>query len=112
MYIENIFGMANLYPKRTGLPMVFWVDNVGSDRTTKHNLPRIKVQNILGDKRTDDVFSLSISKEPEILAGECKLSSSDLKIIMQYVIDNYDILMQHWNGEIDEDELKEILYNK
>lgn len=40
--------MANLYPKHTGLPVVIWVDNVGSDRHLEHNLPRVKVQNVRG----------------------------------------------------------------
>ena len=45
---EYIFGMANLYPKHTGLPVIIWVDNVGSARNVQHNVPRVKVQNVKG----------------------------------------------------------------
>lgn len=109
---EPILGMTNLYPKRTHLPVVIWVDNLGSARKGKHNEPRIKVQNVKGDKAVDDTFSLSISKNPEILSGKRKLSNDDYKEIVKFVSDNYDVLMKHWNQEIDEDELKEIIYNR
>ena len=36
---EDILCMANLYPKRTGFPYLIWVDNLGSARNNKHNLP-------------------------------------------------------------------------
>lgn len=104
--------MANLYPKRTHLPVVICVDILGSARKGKHNEPRIKVQNVKGDKTVDDTFSLSISKNPEILAGKRKLSNDEYKEIVKFVSDNYDVLMKHWNQEIDEDELKEIIYNR
>jgi len=109
---EQVYGMANLYPKRTGLPVIIWVDNVGAFRTNKHNMPRVKVQNVKGDKAIDDTFSLSIELEPKVLAGECKLSSKDLKAVTEYISDNYEVLMKAWNQEIDEDELKDILYHK
>lgn len=109
---EPILRMANLYPKRTHLPVVIWVDNLGSARKGKHNEPRIKVQNVKDDKAVDDTFSLSISKNPEILSGKRKLSNDDYKEIVKFVSDNYDVLMKHWNQEIDEDELKEIIYNR
>lgn len=109
---ESILGMANLYPKRTHLPVVIGVDNLGSARKGKHNEPRIKVQNVKGDKAIDDTFSLSISMNPKILAGKCKLSNDDYREIVNFVSDNFDVLMKHWNQEIDEDDLKEIIYNR
>lgn len=102
--------MANLYPKHTGLPVVIWVDNVGSDRHLEHNLPRVKVQNVRGGgKRSDDVFSASISRNPEVLAGENKLSKKDWKEVQEFISSNYKLLMDHWNGEIDEYELKDLV---
>lgn len=107
---SDIFAMANLYPKRTGLPYLIWVDNLGCKRKVKHNVPRLKVQNSKGDNVVDDAFVLSISKSPEVLSGRCKLNSSELNEVKQYVSDHYDDFIAHWNQEIDEDELKERLY--
>lgn len=72
-------------------------------------MPRLKVQNVRGNKAVDDTFSVSISKEPEVLSGENKLSSKDWKIVKQFISDNYEYFMQHWNQEIDEYELKDLL---
>ena len=71
---QDIFAMANLYPKRTGLPAIIWVDNLGKARNVEHNLPRVKIQNIPGNTAVDDTFEVLISKNPEILKGECKLN--------------------------------------
>ena len=106
----NIFGMANLYPKRTGLPVIIWVDSVGIARNNKHYLPRVKIQNTPGNKATLDTFSVLISKTPRILSGKCKLSSDDLQTMFNYVSEHCQDLMDLWNQKIDEDELKERLY--
>lgn len=105
----DIFGMANLYPKHTGLPVIIWVDNVGCGRNVQHDLPRVKVQNVKGNRAVDDTFSLSISDSPEILAGQCKLSNRDLKCVKNFIIEHEAEFMQHWNQEIDEYELKDLL---
>lgn len=106
---QDIFCMANLYLKRTGFPYLIWADNLGVARKNKYNLPRIKVQNVKGDKVIDDAFVISISKTPEVLAGRCKIGS-DLNAVKQYIQEHYDDFMAHWNQEIDEDELKDRLY--
>lgn len=107
---EILLEMSALYKKRTELPINIWVDDIGAGRNNKHNLPRIKVQNNYADRTSEDTFSVSISKTPEILAGECKLKQKDLKEIFDWIIKNYDVLYKHWNQEIDTDELKELLY--
>lgn len=109
---QDVFGMANLYPKRTGLPVVLWVDNVGVNRNVEHNKPRIKVQNTLGDKVVDDTFTLSLEKNPAVLAGNNKLNSKVFKLVVNYVKDHLDDFLASWYQEIDEDELKERLYIK
>ena len=109
---DDIFAMANLYPKRTGLPVIIWVDNLGSARNVEHNLPRVKVQNILGDKAVDDTFEVSISLDPKILSGTCKLNRKTKQIVFDYIREHFDDFMEHWNQEIDEDDLKERLYVK
>jgi hypothetical protein len=107
---EILLEMSALYKKKTNLPINIWVDDIGAGRNNKHNLPRIKVQNDYGDRTTEDNFSVSISKTPEILVGDCKLKQKDLNKIFDWIKENYDLLIKHWNQEIDTDELKELLY--
>lgn len=107
---DDVECMANLYPKRTGLPVLIWVDNLGKARNIEHNFPRLKIQNDRGDKAVDDSFEVSISKDPQILSGECKLSIKDRKQIFDYISNHYQDFMDMWNQDIDEDELKDRLY--
>ena len=108
---DILFEMSNLVKRKTGLPVNIWVDDIGVNRKNKHNLPRIKVQNNTADKRQEDTFSLTISKTPEVVAGTCKLDNAILDTVKNYIIKNYNVLMQHWNQEIDIEELKDILYS-
>lgn len=113
LYVKDrVFGMANLYPKRTGLPVVIWVDNVGSARNVKHNVPRIKVQNVPGNKVVDDTFSLTLEENPKVIAGKVKLDSKTFNMVVQYVKKYLQVFLDGWNQVIDEDELKEKLYIK
>ena len=102
--------MSTIYKKRSKLPVNIWVDDIGNNQSIEHNIPKIKVQNNESDKVQDDTFVLSIEKNPKILAGECKLKSNQLKEIEKFIINNYDLLIQHWNQEIDTDDLKDIIY--
>ena len=104
--------MSNLIKRKTGLPVNIWVDDIGVIRKTKHNEPRIKVQNNTSNTRQEDTFSLSISLNPEVISGECKLSSYNYNKVCNYVRTNYKPLMDYWNQKIDIEELKEILFDK
>lgn len=106
---DEVFGMSNLYPKHTGLPVILWVDNVGANRKSKHNLPRLKVQNTKGDRSNEDTFTLSIDSNPKILSGKCKLNSKDLNLVKQFIVNHLDDFLLQWNQEIDEYELKDRL---
>ena len=113
-YLDGyIFGMSNLYPSKTGLPVCVWVDTVGSERNVPHNIPRIKVQNTKGNRvDKDQYFVMSISQDPEVLAGECELQSKDRKQIEDWIKKYEDVLIKHWYQLIDDDDLREIVYTK
>lgn len=40
---QNVFGMANLTPRRTRLSCDIWLDHRGCERTVEHNCARVKV---------------------------------------------------------------------
>lgn len=103
--------MSNLIKRKTGLPVNIWVDDIGVERNVEHNEPRIKVQNNTSDKRQDDTFELTISKNPYVISGICKLSSKNLNKVKNYVIKYYEPLMDYWNQKIDIEDLKDILFN-
>lgn len=41
---EDIFGMANLTPNRTGLSVDIWAEHKGISRNVPHNVPRAKIR--------------------------------------------------------------------
>lgn len=93
---SNLYEMANISKDRTGLPYDIWIDSAGSSRSVKHNSPRIKVA---VDK---ELIPISISEHPEILIDKSIPHESDL---IKFIIDNQEIFLKHWKGEIDDGQI-------
>ena len=85
--------MANLYPKRTGLPMVIWFGEIGG----QHG-PRIKVSNVPGKFDQHNCFVLTVSKDPK---NKTPSSTKVKKVVVDEILDwiklNYDLLMELWD---------------
>lgn len=86
-----MYEMANLYPQKTGLPVVLYFGEVGG----QHG-PRIKVSNTPGKFNTGDNFVVSVDRNPEIKAGKSSLTSNQLSSVYEWVKLNYDVLMELW----------------
>lgn len=94
---EDLFLMANLRQKSTGLPMVIWVSECGH---TKHGA-RIKVSINHNDKiNINETVSVSITEPPKIMAGQ-GLSNKDLQLVTEFIRLNKSLLLDYWNSEID-----------
>lgn len=93
---DECFEMANLPPRRTNLPYTIWIDGRGENRKLQHKIPRIKV-NI-----KDDIYiPVSIEKEPRILIKNIK-TFRGFPEVKKFIQKTYNILMKHWNQEIDD----------
>ena len=93
---ENIFfEMASLYREDTGLKFTLWIDDAGKRRKIKHNEPRLKVED---PDDSDNFVSISISMNPEVLAGEFK-KKQKLKDVFEFIKENYTELMAVWNNQ-------------
>ena len=108
---EMLFEMANIQKKLTNLPVNVWVDEKGAFRDTPHNLPRIKFQNNKSNKVVGEGISISISEDPKILIKdyETELNSYEIGQIKNFIKRNLNMLIKHWNQEIDTDELKQLI---
>ena len=91
---EDIFGMANLVPKKTGLNVNIWAEHKGIERKTLHHkTPRIKVTTSNGS------VSLTIEENPQIKVKSRHLKKSDMEDIdkaKQYIGRNYDLFLKHY----------------
>jgi hypothetical protein len=93
---DDLFEMANLYPKTTGLPMTVWVPPRGH---AQHDA-RIKVSSIPGDRMVlDDAAVVAIRPSPVMLEGS--LSGPELKVVAAWISANRDVLIDYWEGVAD-----------
>ena len=94
---EDIFFEMARFPKeRSGLNYSLWLDDAGESRTNKHYLPRLKV---VDPSDKNNLISVSISRNPEILAGKFK-KNENISDVFEFIKKSYDDLMKLWNNEI------------
>lgn len=97
---RDLFEMANLYPRTTGLPVTVWVSPKGGAR---HDV-RVKVSSVPGERM--DIASaavVGVRPEPTLLHGE--LPAGSLGAVQTWVRLNTPALIDYWNGDIDTVEL-------
>lgn len=95
---EQLWEMANLHPRDTGLPVIVWAD---SNRQMKHGL-RIKFQNSYSDKTdSSSLVPMTISEDPQVpVQVKLRISNADLQKIRQWIILNKDLLVAYAKEEI------------
>lgn len=96
---EDLFEMANLYPKHTGLPMVIWVSERGHAR---HDA-RIKVSKRHGTRMNISDTAVVGVRPPSVLVGV--LATDDRLAVYRWISLNEAALIDYWNGTIDTVEL-------
>ncbi len=97
--VDELFAMANLYPRTTGLPMTIWVSPRGNAR---HDV-RIKVNVAHGDQMNIDNTIVAVGPSPRVIEG--RLSSENEGAVAAWIALNAEALVAYWNGDIDTLEL-------
>lgn len=93
---QPLIEMANIYKADYDLPVNCWI----SAETQNKHLPRIKVQQDKGNKLNYGNFcSVSISNNPEVLAGKWLLRSKDTQDIFAFIEENVEELLDMWYNE-------------
>jgi hypothetical protein len=101
---EELYEMANLYPRTTRLPMTVWVSPRGNAR---HDA-RVKVNMTHGDQMTiDNTAVVAVRPAPHMIAG--RLSADDQQAVFQWIALNATALIAYWEGGIDTVQLSQIL---
>ena len=91
---EDLYEMANLFSKHTGLPFVVWISYRGGAR---HDV-RVKVSPSLKAFPSE---MASVAIRPEIRVVEGVLRPPDLALLSKWIELNRDVLLQYWEGGID-----------
>jgi hypothetical protein len=96
---EDLYEMANLYPKHTGLPMVIWV----SERGHAQHAARVKVSRRHGMRMNINDTAVVGVRPPSVIAGF--LTSDDRNAVVSWITLNEKALIDYWDGAIDTVEL-------
>jgi hypothetical protein len=97
--VDDLYEMAILFPRTTGLPMTVWVSPRGRAR---HDA-RVKVSLTPGRMDIGHTAVVGIRPSPRLIAGN--LASADLELVSQWIRANQDALIDFWNETIDSVEL-------
>jgi len=101
---EDLFEMANLFPRTTGLPMTVWVSPRGNAR---HDV-RVKVNMSHGNQmNVTNTAVAGVRPSPHMITG--RLSPDDQRAVFQWLSLNVDALVQYWDGQIDTIQLGQLL---
>ena len=93
---EELFEMANLYPRTTGLPMTVWVSPRGNAR---HDV-RIKVNTTHGNRMTiEDTAVVAVRPAPRVVAG--RLTPEDRRLVADWLRLNYEAIIGYWDNALD-----------
>jgi hypothetical protein len=97
---DELFEMANLFPRTTGLPTTVWVSPRGNAR---HDV-RVKRNIRPGDQMTvSNTAVVRVRPTPHVIAGQ--LSPDDQRAVFAWVSLNSAALVAYWEGRIDTIEL-------
>lgn len=109
---DLLYEMSNFRKKITGLPVNLSLQiQTDEEKRYQHNLPRLKFQNNIADTVTSkqDLIPVSIDPiNPEVLIDK-PYNKKYYKIVREWIINHYDLLIKFWNQEIDEFDLKDAL---
>src|SRR5712692_4747003 len=101
---DDLFEMANLFPRTTGLPMTVWVSPRGNAR---HDV-RVKVNLTRGNQmNAANTAVVGVRPSPRIIAGQ--LSPDDQQAVFQWISLNTAALIAYWEGQIDTIQLGQML---
>ena len=96
----ELFELANLFPRTTGLPMTVWVSPRGNAR---HDV-RVKVNMSHGDQMSPaNTAVVGVRPSPRVIAG--RLLPDDRRAVFEWVSLNAAALVAYWEGRIDTIEL-------
>jgi hypothetical protein len=92
---DDLYEMANLYPRTTGLPMTVWV----SPRGYAHHDARVKVHRSHGNQmQIGDTAVVSVRPPKMIING---LNTKDEADVLAWIKLNTAALIDYWDGTID-----------
>lgn len=92
----DLYEMTGVAPKTSGLGVHIWI----SSRSKAKHGPRIKVSDSIGKFDPTDNFSMSVSHDPEIVAGTPRIHHGHLETLKDWIIMNHTHLHRIWHSDV------------
>ncbi len=90
---DDFFEMANISPKKSGLPVVVWL----SPKANNKHSARIKVSS---SPKASMIGDIVIRIDPDIKLIHGQLDTETFDLVKQWVILNHSVIMDFWNEKI------------
>lgn len=90
----DLFEMANLSSKRTGLPFVVWI-------SLKAGAPDDVCLKVSKGPVLHSSEFVSVAIRPTIRVVEGSLNEHDLALLTEWIELNRDVILKHWDGDIE-----------
>jgi len=91
----GLFEMANLSPKRTGLPFVVWI----SPKAGAPHDVRVKISK---GPKVNPTELISVAIRPDVhVVGSGNVDAHDLALLKKWLALNQEVIIKYWDGEIE-----------
>ena len=90
---EDLFLMANVHPKRSGLPFSVYI----SEKRGQHDV-RVKIA--AGPSALPFVASVAVRPKIEVVEGD--LATRDFELVRQWIELNRDVIVGYWERTIED----------
>jgi hypothetical protein len=92
----DLYEMTNIYPRTSGLPVTVWISPRGRARRDA----RVKVRRVPGNRMIpEDTAVVAVRPEPTLVEGD--LDGAVLRAVRDSITLNRDVILAHWDGELD-----------
>ncbi len=105
---SNGFEVVALNTEKTEFSYPVYLDSAGNARNSQVK-PKLMIKTDTSSiDNLDKFIFISISKYPNIVSfnsntdNQSLLGQSEQRKVFDFIIENYDLLMKHWNGELDD----------
>src|SRR5450755_4189380 len=91
----GLFEMANISPKRTGLPFVVWI----SPKAGAPHDVRVKISK---GPKVNPTELISVAIRPDVyVVGGGDVDAHDLALLKKWLALNQEAIIKYWDGEIE-----------
>jgi hypothetical protein len=93
---DDLFLMANLSPRLTGLPFIVWI----SPRAGARHDVRVKISRH-PRVRSSELIHVALRPTLRVVSKHGSLSADELALLSRWVELNRETILGYWNGDIE-----------